>query len=298
MSNKEEHYYFVDPGIGQKRLGCPYTFFKDGHDVRTYIEPPRGYELTDFKYEPYESDNFYDGRIIAQYRKLPFFVRIIKSPLLLLFIVIGIIGIWAGLSHFFDTQSESSTVILPSIQNAKTAIDVPHVDKTTQTQIDTSMIFTEDILDAEPEKEEITSEKVTKEEVTEPVKEESVREEVTAIEEAAVPKEKEIVSKSNTEPVPTQEAQPTEALTKEQFKQEFWDLIHHKESHMSTYSSLYGKYKDLNLRNKEFFYLYLTILENANAFETWKNKLMSIPEDEIKSIYSVSELTEKLEQYE
>ena len=54
MSNTEqEHFYYVDPGIGEKGRGCPYTFHKDGHDIRSFIIPPLGYELTDFKLEPY-----------------------------------------------------------------------------------------------------------------------------------------------------------------------------------------------------------------------------------------------------
>ena len=74
MSNTEqEHFYYVNPGIGEKRRGCPYTYYKDGRDVRSFISPPKGYELTGFKLEPFpEPDSFYDGQIVAQYEKIPF----------------------------------------------------------------------------------------------------------------------------------------------------------------------------------------------------------------------------------
>ena len=85
---------------------------------------------------------------------------------------------------------------------------------------------------------------------------------------------------------------------KEQFHEEFWDLIHNKESHMRTYGNLYRKYKSLNLKTREFYYLYLTILENTTAFSSWKDKLLNIPSDELKSIQSISALNEKLEEYE
>lgn len=305
MANKEEHYYYVDPGIGSKRPGCPYTFFKDGHDIRIYIEPPRGYELTDFKYEPYESDDFYDGKIIAQYRKLPFFIRLTKKPLLLLFIVLGIIGICFGLSHYFDTQSELP--IIPPMQNAKTAINVLPIDTTNQTQVsDTSMLADTIVSDSvfeEPVKEEITEREVSKEEKTPTAGivqvENTVEQELErTIEQGQKDNGDEIALKPNIVANTIQESQPTVALTKEQFKQEFWDLIHRKESHMHTYSAFYKKYKDENLKSKEFFYLYLTILKDASAFEVWKAKLLRIPDDELKSIGTISALEQKIAEYE
>ena len=105
------------------------------------------------------------------------------------------------------------------------------------------------------------------------------------------------VIETNTQPTETV-ATTEEVLTKEQFKVEFWNLIHRKESNMRAYGNLYRKYKSLNLKSREFYYLYLTILENGRAFNVWKGKLLSIPDDELKSIQSISELTKKIEQYE
>ena len=85
---------------------------------------------------------------------------------------------------------------------------------------------------------------------------------------------------------------------KEQFRKEFWVLIHRQEKNMRTYYDLYNQYKNKNLRSKEFFYLYLTILENTSGFNAWKAKLVQVPSEEIKSIQNVNALEQKLNEYE
>lgn len=312
---KREHFYYVDPGIGKKRSGCPYTFFKDGRDIKPYIYPPRGYVLVDFKFEPFESDDFYDGKIVAQYKKLPFFIRLFKDPVLFLVTFLGIFGVVAGLVYYFqNSKPDPSPEMLP-LRNFKTETDVLPVDTTAQAQVDTSYatvdtsmividtamitdtsMLTEGVLDTVSEPEEIAVKEVVEEEIKE--KTEIVKEETAPILEVVEPKENEVAPKPELKSEPTQEAQPTEVLTKEQFRREFWDLIHHKETKMRTYSNLYRKYKDQNFKNKEFFYLYLTILENSYAFDAWKNNLLNIPDDELKSIRTINALTEKLEEYE
>ena len=311
----QEHFYYVDPGIGKRRSGCPYSFYKDGRDIVRYIRPPRGYELVDFKFVPYKSDDFYDGKIVAQYKKLPFFIRLFKDPVLFLVTFLGIFGVVAGLVYYFqNSQPDPSPEMLP-LRNFKTETDILPVDTTAQAQVDTSLsivdtsmividtamitdtsMITEGILDTVPETEEIAVKEVVEEEIKE--KTEIVKEETAPIEEVVKPKENEVAPKPELKSEPTQEAQPTEVLTKEQFKREFWDLIHHKETKMRTYSNLYRKYKDQNFKNKEFFYLYLTILENSYAFDAWKNNLLNIPDDELRSIRTINALTEKLEEYE
>ena len=294
----KEHFYYVDPGIGEKSRGCPYTFYKDGRDVRRYIHPPRGYELTDFKFEPYDGDSFYDGKIVAQYKKMPLSKRVRKNPVAYLLSFLGIVGVLGVLAYYFLNSQPKPTPVMPPIQQAKTEVKAVPVDTTTQEQVSDTSMIAEMILNEEPVKEEIASEEGIEEEITEPVKEEIVQEEAAPIEQIVEPKEKEIASKSVAEPEPTQAAQSTEVLTKEQFHQEFWALIHNRESHMRTYMNLYKKYKVLNIKSKEFYYLYLTILENSTAFDSWKAKFLSIPDDELKSIHSISTLTEKIEQHE
>jgi hypothetical protein len=67
---------------------------------------------------------------------------------------------------------------------------------------------------------------------------------------------------------------------------------------MRAYGNLYRKYKSLNLKTREFYYLYLTILKDGHAFNIWKDKLLSIPDDELNSIRTISALEQKIEEYE
>ena len=303
-NTENNHIYYVDAGIGTKSYSCPYTHYEDGRDVYSYVFPPRGYELTGFKLEPYESDNFYDGKIVAQYEKIPFSNKLSDNLWLYILAAIAIIGVLAVLAFYvFDfprkpnpTQQQSNTP--PSAYFVDTIAQDQVVD--TPTIIDT--LITEDVAEEVPETEEIVLDEAVNEEVTETVNEESAQVEESPIEQPVETKVKgnevaPTVTETNTQPTETETA-TEEVLTKEQFTKEFWDLIHRKESSMRTYGNLYRKYKGLNLKSREFFYLYLTILENVNGFNAWKGKLLSIPDDELKSIHSISELTKKMEQYE
>jgi hypothetical protein len=306
MSNNTEnnHIYYVDPGIGTKSPSCPYTHHEDGRDVFSYVYPPKGYELIGFKLEPYESDKFYDGKIVAQYEKKTFSDKLSENLWMYILAAIAFIGVLAVLAFYvFDFPRKPSPTQQAKPSASSFIVDTPVQEQVSDTPINSeNTLIVEDVkenvIDETPETEEVAVEEVAKEETTEPVKEEIAQEEATPIEKTAEPQEKAIVEKSEPEPVATQEEQPTEVLTKEQFHEEFWDLIHNKESHMRTYGNLYRKYKSLNLKTREFYYLYLTILENTTAFSSWKDKLLNIPSDELKSIQSISALNEKLEEYE
>lgn len=308
MSTEQEHFYFVDPGIGKKGKGCPYTYYKDGHDVRSFITPPKGYELAGFKFEPYPEDKFYDGKIVAQFDKIPFSDKLNQNIGMYILGFIAIIGILGILAFYtFDFQNKPKLAQQP-VQNPKTEIQALPVDTIAQDQVsDTASIsegfFYEDTLE-ELANEETALEEVIKEntEIAEATLEENIQVENMPIEvsvESEV-KESENATASVTEPTsqPTETEETEEVLTKEQFRQEFWNLIHHKETHMRTYGNLYRKYKGLKLKTKEFYYLYLTILENTTAFDAWKAKLVNIPDDELKSIHTINALKQKLEEYE
>lgn len=304
--NNHNHIYYVDPGIGSKSRSCPYTHYQDGRDVYSYIYPPKGYELTGFKLEPYELDKFYDGKIVAQYEKTSFSDRLNQNLWLYVLASIAFIGILAMVAYYvFDLSGKPKPVIQPE-QEPKTEIQTLPVDTTVQNQVfDTSTIIedtliVQDTLIEELENEATALDEVIKEntEITEAALEESVQIEGQPIEE---PIENKVKENEVTPTVTETQSQPTETeevLTKEQFRQEFWTLIHHKETHMRAYGNLYRKYKSLNLKTREFYYLYLTILENGNAFNIWKDKLLSIPDDELKSIHSISALEQKIEEYE
>lgn len=293
-TDTKEHFYYVDPGLGRKSRSCPYSFYKDGRDVRHYIYPPKGYELAGFEYMSYSSNDFYDGKIVAQYKKMPLLKRIKRHPVPYLLSFLGIVGVLGVLAYYF--LNSQHTLVMPPKQQAKIEVEVTPNDSTTQGQVFGSSLIAEVVLNEEPEQEEIALEEVVEEKITEPVKEK--QEEVKPVEQAVEPKEKEIASKPEPKPEPVQTAQPTVVLTKEQFHQEFWDLIHRQEKNIRTYFNLYNKYKNENLKSKEFFYLYLTILENTTAFNKWNANLVRVPADEIKSIHTIGALTEKLEQYE
>ena len=296
MSNfEQEHFYYVDPGIGEKNRGCPYTFYKDGRDVRSFITPPSGYELTDFKLEPYPEDKFYDGKIVAQYKKIPFSdtmnLKILKRVLGII-----IVGILAVLAFFIIRNYHKPKPTIQPLLKPQSEITAIPIDTTVQKQVtDTSAIAEDTItLVLNP----ISTEEVVKEEVQEEVLPVAETDEVNKKKDEVDNQKNEIAQKSEKDPEPTQESQPEVNLTKEQFKQEFWNLIHRRESRMRTYGELYRKYKGLNIKSKEFYYLYSTILENNYGFDAWKAKLVSIPESEIKSINTIKALKEKIEEYE
>lgn len=303
MSNTDNNHnqiYYVDPGIGRKSRSCPYTHYKDGHDVYQFIYPPKGYKLTGFKLEPYESDNFYDGKIVAQYEKYTFSDRLRQNLLKYVLAFIAIIGVAAIVAYYvFDfphkpakqpvQEPETEIQTLPGDTLAPNQV----LDTTVfidSTLINDSILIIEDTINKEPVTEEIALNEVVNEEIVQ-VEEQPIE----------VPVENNVKENEVTPTVTETQSQPTETeevLTKEQFRKEFWELIHRKETHMRAYGSLYRKYKSLNLKTREFYYLYLTILEDGPAFNVWKDKLVSIPDDELKSIHSISALEQKIEEYQ
>lgn len=307
MSKNAEnnHIYYVDAGIGEKSHSCPYTHYQDGRDVYSYVIPPKGYELTGFKLEPYESDNFYDGKIVAQYEKIPFSNKLTDNLWLYILAALAIIGVLAVLAFYvfdFPRKPTPTHQQQPNTTPSAYFVDTIAQDQVVDTPTIIDTLVTEDVVEEVPETEEITMDEVVNEEITGAVDEESAQVEESPIEQPVETNVKEnkvapTVIETNTQPTETVTT-TEEVLTKEQFKVEFWDLIHHKETNMRTYGNLYRKYKSLDLKSREFFYLYLTILENGKAFNVWKGKLLSIPNDELKSIQSISELTKKIEQYE
>ena len=287
MANTErEHFYFVDPGIGEKGVGCPYSFYKDGHDIESFIIPPKGYELTGFNYEPYPEDIFYDGKIVAQYEKDPLFESLHKNFLKYV-LAIFIIGLLAVLGFFIYHNYFKSTPSTEPKSKPKTEIKALTADTVDQKQISDTFAIVEDTTLEEYSKEDIGIEEIIDDNVlvTVPPIEKNA--------ELAVQKD-EITTDSYQE----QESPSKETLTKEQFQQEFWYLIHRKESHMRTYGDLYRKYKELDLKTREANYLYSVILENTTAFDIWKEKLLSIPDDELKSVNTINALIQKIEEYE
>ena len=97
MTDISEKHYSIDAGIGEKMDGCPYSLFEDGHDVKDYIIPPKGYVFNGFRFEP-TNNQVYDGKLIAQYEKEPLKERMasvfhILAWILIAGIIIGLITI-------------------------------------------------------------------------------------------------------------------------------------------------------------------------------------------------------------
>ena len=292
MRTFETKQYRVDPGLGKIHPNCPYSCYEDGHDVKDFVIPPRGYVLSGFKLEPEPDFGSYDGRLIAQFEpraKTP------KTKLnLLLGIIVGILLIAAGIMFY-------------SVFKSNNAASKPKVEPVV---IDASSSY----LSIKDKEEEATHETESVETVAELVSNENTKVQEIAQTEAPVAEQtpaqvmEEPVVKEEPKKVEqpqvaqnetTQEAKPIiVGDRKTQFKEEFWTLIHNQEKSMRTYHDLYSKYKGDKLRSKEFFYLYLTILENTSNFNAWKANLLRVPASEIKSIRTVSALEQKLEEYE
>lgn len=289
MRTFETKQYRVDPGLGKIHPNCPYSCYEDGHDVKDFVIPPRGYVLSGFKLEPEPDFGSYDGRLIAQFEPRA------KTPKTKLNLLLGIIGgillIGAGIMFY-------------SVFNNNKAASKPKAEPIV---IDASSSY----LSIKDKEENATHET---ESVAEPVPTENTKVQEIAQTEAPVAKqipalamEKPVVKeepKKVEQPVQVvqnetiQETKPIVENRKTQFKEEFWSLIHNQEKNMRTYHALYSKYKGDKLRSKEFFYLYLTILENTSSFNAWKAKMVRVPANEIKSIRTVSALEQKLEEYE
>ena len=302
MTDFEEKKYCIDPGIGKKMDGCPYSNFEDGHDVKDYIIPPKGYVFTGFRFDPDATNQIYDGKLYAQYAKEPFKIKL-KSNMWKFVLAIGIVVIIGVIillatSVFKNPKSPSSTPKEPITE--VTTNPSKELEKT-----DNSLSRTT------PRNKESRRERRAKEREEKREKKEKEKQEKLAKKEA----EKELKNKKKNESIQQQQEpmakpqeQAAEQVTQPQepakpvvtdpnilFKQEFWDLVHHREPSMDAYTDLYNKYKE-NVKGEEFNYLRYTILKNYVTFKAWYDNLKLIPESQLQSIESVDVLTKKTNQ--
>lgn len=289
--NNKDRFYLVDPGIGEKSDICPYSVFEDGRDVKAYIIPPDGYELSGFKFEPYHSpDHFYDGKVVAQFVKEKSFIETAK-PHLWKYItaLVAVIGIIVGLILFFGNRNKNHEVVYVEAESAST--EAPATVDNSIKAIPTETVNTENVTEeAEAQETVAEPEAVVEQQAT---KEEPVNEEI--VKEGVVNEEKEQTPVN--EVVETEKAPlPTAEMTA-QFKDEFWALIHQQESKMPTYGKLYRTYKE-KAEGEEYKYLGWTILRSTNDFEVWSNILLSVPSDRISTVNNIDQLSKLLEEYE
>ena len=265
-----EKHYSIDPAQGTKMDGCPYSIYEDGHDVKDYIIPPKGYEFVGFKFEPLPNNQVYDGKLVAQYEKSSIKERLTTNiwKILIPIIIAAVIGLiaWLVASVFKDLPPKPAKPEpkKPETEMVATPIDSVHetIGNDTLTGADsTSTVNQEEndvILDL--------TQQINEQTENQPVEEETIEE----------PK----ADDPNT-----------------QFKQQFWDLIHQGVIMMDPYHELYNNNKN-KVEGEEYDYLRFTILKDYPSFKEWYGKLRKIPAAERESIKSVNELVRKLNEIE
>lgn len=120
MTDYSEKHLCIDAGIGEKMDGCPYSFYEDGHDVEDYIIPPKGYAFIGFQYIPTPDNQIYDGKLIAQYERIPLKDRMkdaLRASIWILvsLAVIGLIVLLA-VSVFKPQKSSNQTPSKPQME--------------------------------------------------------------------------------------------------------------------------------------------------------------------------------------
>lgn len=263
MSDFTERHYSVDPGEGQKMDGCPYSLFEDGHDVKDYIIPPKGYTFKSFKFETLSNNQIYDGRLVAQFEKKPL-KNIIASNLWTIIAIAGgicVIGLIIGLAVGISGKPKSEKPKVEKTKNTKSN-ETPIVLSDTTT-VDSTVYVTDTIADSIHNSAEGVILDLT--------------------DKVAIPEEAQ---------EPVVQVDPNAA-----FKEEFWTLIHDGTIQMDPYDELYKKYKK-DASGDEFEYLRLTILKDWATFKDWYGRLRKIPANERQSIETVNQLIQKLDAVE
>ena len=298
MKTMENKQYRVDAGEGELLPNCPYSCFEDGHDVKEFITPPLGFNLAGFKLKPEPESSGYDGCLVAQYEPKSISPKL-KTNLIVAACALLLVA--AGIMLFSLFRNNHQTPAAP--QSEPVVIDA--TSSYFSIKEDTAAIDETETVEAVAEVVEPAAEKAVAESApTETVQDKQLAEVVEVIETPVVQETKpaqEVKPIQEVKPVQEVKKEPVAQTTvdaKEQFRKEFWVLIHRQEKNMRTYYDLYNQYKNKNLRSKEFFYLYLTILENTSGFNAWKAKLVQVPSEEIKSIQNVNALEQKLNEYE
>lgn len=320
MAEFEEKKYSIDPGPGKKMDGCPYSNYEDGHDIKDYIIPPKGYVFTGFRFDPDAKNQIYDGKLYALYAKEPFKIRMKSNmwKVMLAVIIAAIIGLVVLLANSIFKEPKSQTSNTSKEPNTEvTTKPTKELEKT-----DNSLSRTtkrnkkskkekreKEKKEMKERKEKERQEKKLKEEQEKKEKQERKEKEKKEKQEKKNRKESNKDNKDNNEIVqqekepvvepqepvtqPQEPVQPAVIDPNEQFKQEFWDLIHQRNPSMDAYHDLYTNNKG-NVKGEEFDYLRFTILKDYATFKEWYDKLRLIPEKQLSSITSINELINKL----
>jgi flagellar biosynthesis GTPase FlhF len=285
MTELFEKHYSIDPGIGKKMDGCPYSNYEDGRDVKDYIIPPKGYVFSGFRFDPDAKNQIYDGRLIALYSKEPFKIRL-KSNMwkfLLAAIIVVVIGLIVLLATnvFKGPKSQNSTSKEPKTEVTTQPSKLEQTDnslsKTTKRNKKSRKEKKKDKKDKSDSNTPKTDNNITDQSKQEPV--------VKSQEPEAKPQE---TMTQTQEPV-----KPAATNLETNFNQEFWDLIHQRTFSMDAYHDLYTNYKG-KVEGEEYNYLRYTILQDYASYKAWYENLKKIPESQLQSINSIDELKKRI----
>ena len=311
MSNITEKRYYIDPGKGEKKYTCPYSCYEDGRDAKEDIIPPKGYVLKGFKFEPHSSDKYYDGKLIAEYERAPFLVRLEQNKwkYIIALLAIGIIiAVLYILGVFSKPNPPHTPPVRPLVTTDSLRADAPVVDSTlaladSVINSDTVALIADNSTTPKDEpKVEVPAVKeekpIQKEEATTPAAKEAtptVKETTPAVKEATpAEKENKKVEEQQQNTVQTQEAESPDNTPTAKFKQEFWKMIHNKNGQMNSYDALFNKYRG-KTKCQEYEYLRKTILHNTAAFKAWRSKLFIIPDSDLQSITTIDALQQQIQ---
>ena len=109
------------------------------------------------------------------------------------------------------------------------------------------------------------------------------------------PKEKEVVPTVDATPTTQIEETPKPAANDPNtlFRQEFWELIHSRNSSMDAYTDLYNNYRT-KVSGEEFDYLRFIILKDYVSFKAWYDKLKTVSESQLQSVETIDALRNRI----
>lgn len=283
MTDNLEKHYSIDPGMGKKMDGCPYSNYEDGHDVQEYIIPPKGYVFTGFRFDPDAKNQVYDGKLIATYSKEPFKIRL-KSNMWK-FLLAAIIVVVIGLIVLLTTNV---------FREPKSTNNTPKEPKTEATSQPSKLERTDNSLSKTTKRNKKSRKERKKDKKNDKNKLDT---NTSKQDNSEIVQSKQEPANQPQEPVtqPQEPAKPAVTDPNVQFKEEFWSLVHQRTFTMDSYHDLYTNYKG-KVEGDEFNYLRYTILKDYVSYKAWYDNLKIIPENQLQSINTIDELKKRIKE--
>lgn len=163
MADFKERRFSIDPGRGKKMDGCPYSIYEDGHDVKDYIIPPKGYIFKGFRFDPDASNQIYDGKLIAIYEKETFNQKMMSQmwKFILAFAIIAVIAIIAILAAgvFKDPspkpnrQADQPAAVVEANEPAPVVVDTTETETVETTSVSEEQLAETVVEEVKPQEE-------------------------------------------------------------------------------------------------------------------------------------------------